>query len=133
LQNHLDTKKEVTQTVAVTSGENFLVPAVIRARVGVLRGYSEAVVKTAVEAVIEGVLRDRKFQQRLYESDLDDPILEIEGVDFVNARIEGYLGTDGSTVLTDKLDSDGNLAELEESDIITLGTITVEPEAALTS
>lgn len=127
LQNYLDGRKEVTQTVAVTSGQNFLVPAVIRARVGVLTGYSEAVVKTAVEAVINGVLRDRSFGIPLYESDLDDPILEVEGVDFVNARITGHLDTDGTTVLTARLDSDGNLIILD-SEIITRGTTTVTTE-----
>lgn len=133
LQNYLDGRKEVTQTVAVTSGENFLVRAVVRVRVGVLRGYSQAVVATAVEAVVDGVLRDRVFEERLYESDLDDVILEVEGVGFVNARIEGYLDVDGVTVLTDKLDSDGNLAVLEESDIITRGTVTVSTEDAPTT
>jgi hypothetical protein len=127
LQNDLDAKKEVTQTVAVTSGVNFLIPAVITARVGVLPNFSEAVVKTAVEAVIDGVLRDRKFGVPLYESDLDDPILEVEGVDFVNARITGHLDTDGTTVLTTRLDSDGNLIILD-SEIISRGTTTVTTE-----
>jgi len=131
LQTHLDSKKEVTQTVAVTSGENFLIRAVIRARVGVLDNYSESSIQKAVESVINGVLRDRKFGVALKESDLDKPILEIEGVDFVIVRIEGYLASDGVTVLTDKLD-DGNLIILS-SEIITRGTTTITTEVVSTS
>jgi len=127
LQSYLDARKEVTQSVSVTSGENFLIPAVIRARVGVFSGYSEAVVKTAVEAVIEGVLRDRKFGVALYESDLDDPVLEVEGVAFVNVRIEGHLESDGTTTSISRLDADGNLI-IQESEVITLGSIAVTTE-----
>lgn len=131
LQTYLDARKEVTQSVAVTSGENFLIPAIIRARVGVFSGYSEAAVKTAVEAAIEGVLRDRSFGADLYESDLDDVILEVEGVAFVNARIDGHLDTDGTTQVVTNLDADGNLI-VDESEVITLGTIAVTTEAYTT-
>lgn len=127
LQSYLDGRKEVTQTVAVTSGENFLRRAVIRARVGVFQGYSEAVVKTAVEAVIDGVLRDRRFGVSLYESDLDDVILAVAGVAFINARIDGYLAPDDVTVLVDRMDSDGNLI-IDESEIISRGTVAVTTE-----
>jgi len=130
LQDYLDERKEVTQTVSVTSGELFLVSAVVRARVGVSSGYSESVISTAVEATISGVLRDREFGVSLYESDLDDVILAIEGVSFVNARIEGHLATDGTTVLVSRLDSDGNLVILD-SEVISRGTITVTTEAAI--
>lgn len=129
LQTYLDDRKEVTQTVAVTSGENFLIPAQIRARVGILSNYSEAALKTAVESAIEGVLRDRQFGDSLYESDLDTAILAIEGVDFVNARIEGHLSTDGTTLLLTRLDSDNNLI-IEDSEVITRGAITVTTEVA---
>lgn len=128
LQTYLTDRKEVTQTVVVTSGENFLIPAVIRVRAGVFSNYSEAVVSTAVEAAVEGVLRDRKFQESLYESDIDDVLLEIEGVSFVNARIEGHLDSTGTTTLTSRLDSDGNLIILE-NEIITRGSITINTEA----
>lgn len=131
LQSYLDARKEVTQTVAVTSGENYLIPAVVRARVGVFSNYSLAVVKTAVESAIEGVLRDRQFGVALYESDLDDVILQIEGVAFINARLEGHLDTDGSTILLGRLDADGNLI-IEDSEVITRGTITVTTEVATT-
>lgn len=127
LQNYLDARKEVTQTISVTSGENFLIPAVIRARIGVFSGYSEAAVKTTVEAAIEGVLRDRQFGVDLYESDLDDVILEVEGVAFVNARIDGHVGTGGSTSVSN-LDSDGNLI-VDDSEVITRGSISVATEA----
>jgi len=131
LQSYLDARKEVTQSVAVTSGENSLIPAVIRARVGVFSGYSESVVKTAVEAAIEGVLRDRKFGVALYESDLDDVILEVEGVAFINARIDGHLESDGVTISITGLDADGNLI-ISDSEVITLGTTTITTEVATT-
>lgn len=130
LQTYLNTKKEVTQTVIVTSGENSLIPAVVRVRVGVLRDYSEAAVSTSVEAVVEGVLRDRAFGVSLYESDLD-VILEVDGVSFINVRIQGHLDTDGVTVVTSRLDVDGNLIILND-EIISRGTITISTEAATT-
>lgn len=131
LQSYLDGKKEVTQSVAVTSGENFLISAVVSARVGVLTGFSEAVVKTAVEAAISGVLRDRAFGDNLYESDLDDVVLEVDGVDFVNTRILGHLDLDGTTVLITHLDSDGNLI-VSDSEVISRGSITITTEAVTT-
>jgi len=127
LQTFLDGRKEVTQTVSVTSGENFLISAVVRARVGVFSGYSEAVIQTSVVSVIEGVLRDRDFGVSLYESDLDDVILDVVGVAFVNTRIQGHLDTDGTTILTSRLDSDSNLIILD-SEIISRGTVTVTTE-----
>lgn len=131
LQNYLDARKEVTQSVAVTSGENFLIPAQVRARVGILSNYSEAALKTAAESAIEGVLRDRRFGDNLYESDIDTAILAIEGVDFVNARIQGHLATDGTTLLVSRLDSDNNLI-IEDSEVITRGAITVTVEVVST-
>lgn len=125
LQTHLDARKEVTQSVAVTSGEKYLVPAIITARVGVFRNYSLSVIKTAVIAAIEGVLRDRKFGVALHESDLDDVILEIEGVAFVNARISGHLTATGTSIT--RLDADGNLI-IPNSEVITRGSITVTTE-----
>lgn len=124
LQTYLDGRKEVTQSVAVTSGENFLLPAQISAWVGVSSGFSLAVVKTAVEAAIDGVLRDRQFGVALYESDLDDVVLKVEGVAFVTARIEGHLEPDGSLSVS-KLDSLGNMSLLDDSEVITLGSVAV--------
>jgi hypothetical protein len=131
LQAFLDARKEVTQTVSVTSGEDFLVPAVIVARVGVGTNFSESVIKTTVEAVIEGVLRDREFGSALYESDLDSAVLAVDGVTFTNVDINGHLDGDGVTLLTSRLDSDGNLI-VDESEVITRGTITINTEAATT-
>jgi len=131
LQTDLDARKEVTQSVAVTSGENSLVRPVITVRVGIFKNYSTAAIKTAVEAAVQGVLRGRAVGVSLYESDLDDVILAIDGVAFVNARISGHLDTDGTTTLTSKLDASGNLI-IEESEVITLGTITVNPEVYTT-
>jgi len=131
LQTYLNERKEVTQSVAVTSGENFLIPAVITARVGVFSNYSLSVIKTAVEAAIEGVLRDRQFGVALYESDLDDVILEIEGVAFVNARIAGHLESGGASTSITRLDPDGNLVILD-SEVITRGSISVTTEVYTT-
>lgn len=132
LQSFLRERKEVTQVVSVTSGESFLVEAVITARVGVRAGFSLVVVRTSVEAVIEGVLRDRQFGASLFESDLDTQILAVEGAAFANVRIQGHLDTDGVTTVTSKLDSDNNLI-IEESEVVTRGSITVTTEQAPTT
>jgi hypothetical protein len=131
LQSYLDGKKEVTQTVSVTSGKRFLLPAAITVRVGVLPRYSEVVIKTTADSVVSGALRGRAFGEPLYESDLDEPLLTIEGVDFVNARITGHLDSDGITVLTMRLDSDGNLIP-KESEIVTFGSVTIATESSTT-
>ena len=129
LQTYLDGKKEVTQTVAVTSGSRFLLPAVLSIRVGVLPHYSEVVIKTTVESVVQGALRGRAFGEPVYESDFDEPILAITGVDFANVRILGHLDSDGVTVLTTRLDSSGNLIP-QEGEIATYGLVTVSTEVA---
>lgn len=132
LQTFLDARKEVTQTVAVTSGEEFLVPAVITARVGVGQNFSEAVIRTTVEAVIEGILRDRAFDEDLFESDIDRQVIQVDGVVFTNIRINGNLASDGVTLETTRLDSDSNLI-VDESEVITRGTITVNTEVVTTT
>jgi hypothetical protein len=118
LQVYLEERKDVTHTVSVTSGVNFLVAAVITVRLGVLRGYSTEVVRTAAEAVIDGILRDRAFGDALYELDVERVVEAVDGVRFANVRITGPAG---------KLDSDGNLIVLD-SEVITKGTVTVTPE-----
>lgn len=125
LQTFLDARKEVTQTISVTSGAIFLLPAIIEVRVGVLRTFSEAAVKTAVGTAIDGVLRDRDFSEDLYESDLEDAILAVAGVVFTNTSIGGY--DDGGTTNTTKLDGDGNLIAAT-SEVVTRGTVTVTTE-----
>lgn len=126
LQTYLEGRKEVSQTVSVTSGVRFLLPAVIRVRIGVKSGYSEAVVLTTVQAAIEGVLRDRPFGKSLYESDLDNVVLAVVGVGFVINRILGNLDQDGVTLVTTNLDADGNLIAGERW--ITKGTISITTE-----
>jgi hypothetical protein len=127
LQAFLDARKEVTQTVSVTSGVNSLVRAVIRVRLGVRQGYSEPVLRTTTETVVSGVLRDRAFGVPLYESDLDQRILVVEGSAFANVRILGHLALDGVTVLTTLLDGDQNLI-IGKDQVITLGTLEVVTE-----
>lgn len=131
LQNYLDARKEVTQTVEVTSGVLFLVPVVLVVRLGVSQGFSESVTKTSVEAAIDGVLRDRLFGSSLYISDLTRVIVAVEGVSFANVQISGSVGTSGTTE-TGKLDAEGNLI-IEKSEVITKGTVTVTPETVLPS
>jgi tetrahydromethanopterin S-methyltransferase subunit H len=125
LQTFLDARKEVTQTVSVTSGAIFLVPAVISVRVGVLRTYSEAVVETAVNTAIDGILRDRAFGEDLYESDVETAVLGVDGVVFTNVTIAGYLN--GGVTDTGKLDSSGNLV-VASSEVVTKGTTTITTE-----
>lgn len=127
LQIFLDARKEVTQTVSVTSGSAFLVPAVISARVGVRQGFSAAVIGTAVSTAIDGVLRNREFGDDLYESDLEAAVRGVAGVAFSNVSINGY-SIGGSTYL-DKLDASGNLV-VEDREVITKGSVTVTTEAA---
>jgi hypothetical protein len=129
LKTYLDERKEVTQTVEVSSGEDYLVPAVVTVRVGVATGHSLNVVQTAVEAVTDGVLRERAFNQSLYVDEFYTAFESIAGIAFINVKIDGYL--DGTTVRTDKLDAEGNLI-LGESEVITKGTVTVTPEAVTT-
>lgn len=119
LQTFLDARKEVTQTVAVTSGENSLVPAALTIRVGVYQNYSEEVVRSAVEIAVDGLLRDRLFGAALYELDVERVVESIDGVRFANVSITGP----GS-----RLDSDGNLIPLG-SEVVTKGTVTVNTEA----
>ena len=119
LQAFLDARKDVTHTVSVTSGAAFLVSAVITIRVGVRRNLvSEQVVKTSVEAAVDGILRNRSFGACLYESDVEQVVLAVTGVAFANVSITGPAG---------RLDSDGNLVPLD-SEVITKGSVTVTTE-----
>jgi hypothetical protein len=126
LQNYLDARKEVTQTVQVTSGANSLVSAVIRVRVGVDPNFSESVTKAVVESAIDGVLRDRRFGVSLYLRELNQAVNGLSGVVFSNIQISGPV---------DKLDtgvdpanpSDGNLI-ITTGEVITKGQVTVTTE-----
>lgn len=118
LQSFLDSKKEVTQTVAVASGQDFLVPVSLTVRVGVLPGYSESVIKTSVEAAIDGILRDRKFGIGLFESDLITLINDLDGVGFVNTTVDSP---------QELLDADGNIV-ISASQVLTKGIVTVNVE-----
>lgn len=126
LQAHLDGCKEVTQTVVVTSGANYLLPAVLTVRVGVLANYSLTVIQTAVQAAIDGILRGRKFGAPLYVFDFRTLSL-IEGVVFANVVIDGYLS--GASILTDRNDVSGNLIALRR-DLLTKGTVNITTEFA---
>lgn len=118
LQEYLDARKEVTQTVSVTSGERFLVPAVITVRVGVSAGYAQNVIKNAVEASIDTVLRGRRFGESLFESELDAAIEDIDGISYWNVAINGHYDSSTGLTSSSKLDEDGNLI-LSIGEIIT--------------
>jgi len=129
LQTFLDSRKEVTQTVAVMSGGNFLIPAVITARVGVNVGISESTTKTSVETAMDGILRDRVFGASLFVSALVDASLAVEGVSFVNITINGYSTDGGVTVESALNDVEGNLIILD-TQVVTKGVITIVTEVA---
>jgi hypothetical protein len=125
LQNYLNARKEVTQTVVVTSGGNFLVSAWITVRIGIYTGYSPSQVQVAAQAVVNGLLRGRQFGVSLYVSDVWKAVFGIAGVGFVNVVINGYTTVaGGSTILTDQLDVSGNLI-ITTSQVITLGNVTI--------
>lgn len=118
LQSYLDARKEVTQTVKVTSGEGYLVRPVIVIRAGVKLGYSLSVTKTAISSAVDGILRDRDFGASMYLSDFCQVIdTSVAGLSFLNVTIKGYNDKDG-TFLTDKLDGNGNLI-INASEVIT--------------
>lgn len=133
LQAYLDARKEVTQSVKVTSGEDKLRRPVITLRVGVSLGYSESVVSAGVQTVVDGLLRDRPFGTSLYVSDLDCEVRDnVAGVFFVNSVISGWNDADG-VLQTEGLDGDGNLI-IQASEVITkevrtgLPSVTVNTE-----
>lgn len=122
LQAYLTARKEVTQTVVVSSGEDFLVYPVLTVRFGIRRGVSAAIAKASVSAAVDGVLRDRKFGQSLYISDLINVIRVLNGVLFVNVDIAGAV-VGGSTFVS-QLDSSGNLI-ITTGQVITKGSVGV--------
>ncbi len=132
LQDFLDVRKEVTQTVEVVSGEDFLIPAVLFLRVGVRTGFSESVTSTEVATAVDGLLRDRRFGVSLFLSDACDIVLLIDAVSFVNVTIQGHTDPVTDTLSTLRLDTDGNLI-IEASEVITKGTVTIATEAVVTS
>lgn len=122
LQTYLDSIKEVSQTVAVTSGEKFLVPAVITVRVGVRKNFAHSVVKNAVAAAVDAVLRDRAFGNSLFESELDSAVKAVDGVAYWNVNIDGHFDSNTEVVSTDKLDAEGNLI-LSIGEIVTRASV----------
>jgi hypothetical protein len=121
LQKYLNGIKEVTQTVVVSDGSGFLVPAAIFVRLGVTTGVSSSVTQATATSIVSGVLRGRAFGASLYVSDLDTPLKTISGVIFVNITISN------PTVPVDK---SGNLI-VSNNQVITLGTLTFEIDVVL--
>lgn len=124
LQTFLDQRKEVTQTVEVCSGINFLVAVSMKLRVGVLPGYAFSVVESNVLTAVDGILRDRKFGESLYVSKVYDTIRQnVAGIGFLNVEVTG-------TSPSGYTDANGNVI-MDAGHIITKGTITVTTEAAV--
>ena len=120
LQNYLDGIKEVTQTVVVASGQAFLVPACLTIRIGVNTGTSLNVTAATAQSIIDGVLIARPFGASLYLSDLVNPLRsDLTGIAFVNVTINGYRPLNNPSILTDKLDGNGNLI-VQANEVITL-------------
>lgn len=131
LQGYLNARKEVTQTVQVTSGARALVPAVIKARIGVDPSFSESITQTAVETAIDSVLRGRKFGDGLYLSDLSSAVNPLTGVVFANIQIIGpqsKLDTGVGSVTN----PNGNLI-INSDEVITKGQVTVTTETVTTA
>lgn len=123
LQRFLDERKEVTQTVAVTSGEDFLVPVVISLNIGVFPQFSEAVARTDTLGVVEGIIRDQRFGQSLFESEICCEVKKLEAVAHVNVDIKGNL--ENGVLVTSRLDGKGNML-VGLNEIITKGEITIQ-------
>ncbi len=128
LQNFLNTRKEVSQIVNVTSGVESLIPAVVTVRIGIFTGNSESVMGAIANSIVEGVLRNRKFGESLYISDILCNIKDLPGVSFTNININGHL--ENSTLSTGKLDGNGNLI-IYSNEVITKGTITISVETII--
>jgi len=126
LQSFLDARKEVTQTVAVTSGAAALLPAVVDIEIGVLPNYSQSVTETSAAAAMDGLLKGRAFGLSLYRSNIHQTILAISGVSYVNVTIRGF--QDGTSVNTTSNDSEGNLV-IDSSKVITKGTVNISSVA----
>jgi putative intracellular protease/amidase len=126
LQAFLDARKEVTQTVAVTSGALALVPAVTTIEIGVLPNFSQSVTETSAAAAMDGLLKGRSFGISLYRSDIHKTLLAVTGVSYVNVTIDGYL--DGVSTNTTLNDSEGNLV-VDSSKVITKGTTNISSVA----
>jgi hypothetical protein len=150
LENYLEARNEVTQTVQVVSGSESLVYAVIGVRVGYTQGYSKSVILSAVGQAVDSVLKGRSFGQSLYDSELWEAVDAIQGVSFTNISIYGNLASiydatsvsnaisaaplgsvpvwSPGSVVTTLLDPSGNLI-LNSGQVITKGvTVVLPPE-----
>ena len=124
LQDYLDARKAVTQSVQVASGEGALIYTVLAVQIGVRQGYSENVVRLAAQSAIDGLLKNRTFGSSLYRSAITDTVLAVAGVAFVNPTIAGYYTAVDPTTQTTKLDSFGNLI-IGTGEIVTKGTVAI--------
>jgi uncharacterized phage protein gp47/JayE len=103
LQTYLDARKEVTQSVVVSSGVSSLIYAALKVRLGIDPAFDLPTVQSDVTAKIDLILKDRKFGKSLFVKELYDAIDTVAGVKFSNVKITGFTGSLGN------LDTDGNL------------------------
>lgn len=110
LQQYLNSIKEVTQTVVVVSGADFLVQAVITIRLGIVPKpvRTTSTIVSDVNSAVDTILKGRGSGVPLFLSEFN-VINSIQDVAFFNVTINGYLADDNVTILTNKLDSNGNL------------------------
>jgi hypothetical protein len=126
-QEFLEARKEVTQTVAVTSGANYLVKGVLTVRLGVKVGVSEGFAKASVETVLDDLLRGRSFGAGLYLSEVYEALRSVTGLAFANVTIAGHIDLSTGLTTTAKLDSNGNLV-VADSEVVSKGTVTITTE-----
>ena len=81
--------------------------------------------KAAADAIVDNVLRGRKFNVSLYTSDFD-ALDGIDGFEFKNVKINGHRNLSGNLDVS-KLDADGNLI-ISSSEVITKGSVTITVE-----
>lgn len=129
LETYLNDRKAVTQTIQVVSGESALIYAVLTLQVAVQAGYSENVVRLAVETAIDGILKNRAFGSSLYRSEITETALAVAGVSYVNPTINGYTTATNTALQTDKLDGYGNLV-ITDSEVVSKDAVTVTTVAA---
>jgi len=102
LQAYLDTIKEVTQQVEVVDGTPALVQATIDLELHIGEAYIYAEEEAKIRAAIIALLKGRRFNQPLYESDLNRVIEAASvGIEYYNVRITGpapYPDSDGNMV-----------------------------------
>lgn len=120
LQAYLDTRKEVTQTVAVVSGESALVEVSYQIEIGVRANMAIQRAVTTTEATVDSLLRGKAFGDDAYLKDTYVELDKIAGLGYATVR----------SVTTNPpgfVDADGNVIIPNSDKVLTRGTITITP------